>query len=77
MSAELVVINPLTGAELFRERSGMFTIDWESLVRLDPAALAEFQRQCKAYIETHPRLEVYFFDAKARDQLVIRWRWHS
>lgn len=75
MSADLVVIDPAAGTELFREPTGERRIPWSSIVDVDRATLAEFQRQVTAYMSAHPRLEVVMLDAKARDEMVIRWRW--
>ena len=75
MSDSLEVREPIGVGELFVEPVGERRLPFELLVDVDLATLEAFGAAMKGYMEAHPRLEVRILDAKAANEMVIRWRW--
>ncbi len=73
--SEVIPLDPSQGNEMFRERDGERWIPMSDLVALDPAGARLFVAAIRDYMATHPRLEVRFWEAKAEDALVVKWRW--
>lgn len=74
--SEIARIDTSLGDELFAEQRGEAAVSFEDLAGLEDGGI-EFVATLKAYIATHPKLDVVFLTHRAGlvDELVVRWRW--
>lgn len=66
------VIDPATGSPLFAEPTGSRRIPFEALAG---ETAAVFAASLKRYFFAHPKLETRILSDRARDMIVVEWRW--
>lgn len=74
INVEIDVDDP---SAIFAESKGAAAVSIDALEELGPTALRDLVAAVKAYVSTHPKLDVVYLWHRGGegDELIIRWRW--